>query len=116
MATGSDGETPSISLYGCDAGLSQLPAETYRTVVHHRDVGPFALTRVQQIEHEAHMTLVAQRAALGLTVARLHRPPPARRTRPWWSLSRRSAGCYARCPPAAEHSAVLRYRDAGAKR
>jgi len=69
VATGSVGKTPSISLYGRDAGLSQLPADTYRTVVHHRDVGPFALTRVQQIEHEAYMTLLAQRAAPGRTAA-----------------------------------------------
>ena len=69
VATGSDGETLRISLYGRDAGLSQLPADTYRTVVYHRHVGPFALTRVQQIEHEAYMTLLAQRATPGRTAA-----------------------------------------------
>ena len=61
------GRTLRISLYSRDARQSQLFAKVYRSLVYRRDVGPFALTRVQQIEHEAYLTLLAQRAAPGST-------------------------------------------------
>jgi hypothetical protein len=67
VASNDRGGTLRISLYSRDARESQLFAKIYRNVVYRRDVAPFALTRVQQIEHEAYMTLLAHRAAPGRT-------------------------------------------------
>ena len=67
VATDESGRTLRISLYSRDARQSQLTAKIYRSLVYRRDVAPFALTRQQQIEHEAYVTLLAQRAAPGRT-------------------------------------------------
>jgi uncharacterized membrane protein YbhN (UPF0104 family) len=61
------GQTLRISLYSRDARQSQLFAKIYRNLMYRHDVAPFALTRQQQIEHEAYLTLLAQRAAPGCT-------------------------------------------------
>jgi uncharacterized protein (TIRG00374 family) len=56
-----------ISLYSRDARQSQLFSKLYRVIAFRRDSAPFSWTRVQQIEHEAYMTLLAERAAPQLT-------------------------------------------------
>ena len=56
-----------ISLYSRDARQSQLFSKLYRMIAFRRDSAPFSWTRVQQIEHEAYMTLMAERAAPQLT-------------------------------------------------
>ena len=56
-----------VSLYGRDAQESQLFAKLYRTIFLRQDVGPFALTRTQQLEHEGYLTLLASSAAPGGT-------------------------------------------------
>ena len=56
-----------ISLYSRDARQSQLFRKLYRMIAYRRDSAPFSWTRVQQIEHEAYMTLMAERAAPQLT-------------------------------------------------
>jgi len=61
------GRTLRIALYSRDARQSQLSAKVYRSLIYRRDAAPFALTRQQQIEHEAYITLLAQRAAPGHT-------------------------------------------------
>ena len=51
-----------ISVYGRDASDAQLLAKTARFLFY-RDSGPtLALTRRQQVEHEAYLTLMAERA------------------------------------------------------
>lgn len=62
-AMGADGAPIRISLYSRDARQSQLFMKLYRMIAYRRDCAPFAWTRVQQIEHEAYMTLMAERAA-----------------------------------------------------
>ncbi len=50
-----------VSIYGRDASDAQLLAKTFRFLLY-RDSGPtLALTRRQQVEHEALLTLTAQR-------------------------------------------------------
>ena len=87
-----------VAVYGRDASDAQLLAKTARFLLY-RDSGPtLTLTRRQQVEHEAYLTLLADRA--GARVARVlaagpagpardallvTRPPPGRRCR--------------RCPP-----------------
>lgn len=67
VADHESGRTLRISLYSRDARQSQLFAKIYRNIMYRSDVAPFALTRMQQIEHEAYVTLLAQRAAPGRT-------------------------------------------------
>ncbi len=51
-----------VSVYGRDAHDAQLLAKVFRFVFY-RDSGPtLALTRVQQVEHEAYLTLAAERS------------------------------------------------------
>ena len=51
-----------VSVYGRDASDAQLLAKTARFVFY-RDSGPtLALTRRQQVEHEAYLTMMAERA------------------------------------------------------
>jgi uncharacterized membrane protein YbhN (UPF0104 family) len=51
-----------VSVYGRDASDAQLLAKTVRFLLY-RDSGPtLALTRRQQVEHEAYLTLMADRA------------------------------------------------------
>jgi uncharacterized membrane protein YbhN (UPF0104 family) len=51
-----------VSVYGRDASDAQLLAKTFRFLLY-RDSGPtLALTRIQQVEHEAYLTLSAERA------------------------------------------------------
>jgi uncharacterized protein (TIRG00374 family) len=56
---GSDGSALDISVYGRDASSAQLLAKVWRFFVY-RDSGPtLQLTRLQQVEHEAYLTLLA---------------------------------------------------------
>jgi uncharacterized membrane protein YbhN (UPF0104 family) len=57
-----DGSRVDVSVYGRDASDAQLLAKTVRFLFY-RDSGPtLALTRRQQVEHEAYLTLMADRA------------------------------------------------------
>ena len=57
-----DGSPVDVSVYGRDASDAQLLAKTVRFLFY-RDSGPtLALTRRQQVEHEAYLTLMAGRA------------------------------------------------------
>ncbi len=57
-----DGSEVDVSVYGRDASDAQLLAKTARFLFY-RDSGPtLALTRRQQVEHEAYLTLMAARA------------------------------------------------------
>ncbi len=57
-----DGARVDVSVYGRDAADAQLLAKTMRFLFY-RDSGPtLALTRRQQVEHEAYLTLMADRA------------------------------------------------------
>ncbi len=57
-----DGTRVDVSVYGRDASDAQLLAKTVRFLFY-RDSGPtLALTRRQQVEHEAYLTLMADRA------------------------------------------------------
>jgi len=54
-----DGEELDVSVYGRDAADAQVLAKAYRFVAY-RDSGPtLLLTRLQQVEHEAYLTLRA---------------------------------------------------------
>jgi uncharacterized membrane protein YbhN (UPF0104 family) len=86
-----DGAPVDVSVYGRDASDAQLLAKTVRFLFY-RDSGPtLALTRRQQVEHEAYLTLMADRAGARVPVvlaagpagpARdalfVTRPPPGR--------------------------------------
>ncbi len=57
-----DDDEVDVSVYGRDASDAQLLAKTVRFLFY-RDSGPtLALTRRQQVEHEAYLTLMAGRA------------------------------------------------------
>ncbi len=57
-----DGARVDVSVYGRDASDAQLLAKTVRFLFY-RDSGPtLALTRRQQVEHEAYLTLMADRS------------------------------------------------------
>ncbi len=57
-----DGDPIDVSVYGRDASDAQLLAKTSRFLFY-RSSGPtLALTRRQQVEHEAYLTLMADRA------------------------------------------------------
>jgi uncharacterized membrane protein YbhN (UPF0104 family) len=85
------GSPVDVSVYGRDASDAQLLAKTVRFLFY-RDSGPtLALTRRQQVEHEAYLTLMADRAGARVPVvlaagpagpARdavfVTRPPPGR--------------------------------------
>jgi len=87
-----DGHPVDVSVYGRDASDAQLLAKTTRFLLY-RDSGPtLTFTRRQQVEHEAYLTLMADRA--GARVSRVlaagpagpakdallvTRPPPGRR-------------------------------------
>ena len=87
-----DGHPVDVSVYGRDAADAQLLAKTTRFLFY-RDSGPtLTFTRRQQVEHEAYLTLMADRA--GARVSRVlaagpagpakdallvTRPPPGRR-------------------------------------
>ena len=65
--TDADGEPVDVSLYGRDAADAQLLSKTGRYLFY-RDSGPaLSFSRIQQVEHEAYMTLLAERA--GVTTA-----------------------------------------------
>ncbi|HUY65731.1 MAG TPA: lysylphosphatidylglycerol synthase domain-containing protein [Acidimicrobiales bacterium] len=86
-----EGAPVDVSVYGRDASDAQLLAKTVRFLFY-RDSGPtLALTRRQQVEHEAYLTLMADRAGARVPVvlaagpagpARdavfITRPPPGR--------------------------------------
>jgi uncharacterized membrane protein YbhN (UPF0104 family) len=56
-----DGDEVDISVYGRDAADAQLVAKLFRFLLY-RDSGPtLTLTRRQQVEHEAYLTLQAER-------------------------------------------------------
>ena len=87
-----DGDDLDISVYGRDASDAQLLAKTTRFLLY-RDSGPtLTFTRRQQVEHEAYLTLMAERAGAqvaGVLAAGpagpakdallVTRPPPGRR-------------------------------------
>ncbi len=57
-----DGAPVDVSVYGRDSSDAQLLAKTVRFLFY-RDSGPtLAMTRRQQVEHEAYLTLMADRA------------------------------------------------------
>ncbi len=63
-----DGARIDVSVYGRDAADAQLLAKTARFLFY-RDSGPtLALTRRQQVEHEAYLTLMADRAGARVPV------------------------------------------------
>jgi uncharacterized membrane protein YbhN (UPF0104 family) len=58
------GEPVAASLYGRDAADAQLLSKTGRFLFY-RDSGPtLSFSRIQQVEHEAYMTLLAERAGV----------------------------------------------------
>ena len=70
-----DGGPILVDVYGRDASDAQLLAKTARFLLY-RDSGPtLTLTRRQQVEHEAYLTLLADRA--GARVARVLAAGPA---------------------------------------
>ena len=70
-----DGAQLDVSVYGRDASDAQLLAKTTRFLLY-RDSGPtLTFTRRQQVEHEAYVTLMAERA--GARVARVLAAGPA---------------------------------------
>lgn len=61
VATGEDGTPLDVKIYGRDAWDGQLIVSLWR-FIWYRDSGPtLALTRLQQVEHEAFLTLLAER-------------------------------------------------------
>ena len=71
----SDGDALDVAVYGRDASDAQLLAKTARFLLY-RDSGPtLTFTRRQQVEHEAYLTLMAERA--GARVARVLAAGPA---------------------------------------
>jgi uncharacterized protein (TIRG00374 family) len=61
---GDDGEPLLVRVYGRDAADAQLLAKAWR-FLWYRDSGPtFALSRLQQVEHEAYLTLRSERAGV----------------------------------------------------
>ena len=58
------GGSVAVSLYGRDAADAQLLSKTGRFIFY-RDSGPaLSFSRIQQVEHEAYMTLLAERAGV----------------------------------------------------
>ena len=58
------GEPVAVSLYGRDAADAQLLSKTGRFLFY-RDSGPtLSFSRIQQVEHEAYMTLLAERGGV----------------------------------------------------
>ncbi|MGA2838313.1 MAG: lysylphosphatidylglycerol synthase transmembrane domain-containing protein [Acidimicrobiales bacterium] len=74
--TGRTGGMPiDVAVYGRDASDAQLLAKTARFLLY-RDSGPtLTLTRRQQVEHEAYLTLLAEQA--GVCVSRVLAAGPA---------------------------------------
>jgi uncharacterized membrane protein YbhN (UPF0104 family) len=66
-AKDTSGSVLRISFYGRDSRDSQLLSKLYRTIVLRKDVGPFVLTRAQQVDHECYLGLLAAEAAPGGT-------------------------------------------------
>ena len=59
-----DAEPVEVSVYGRDASDAQLLAKVWR-FLWYRDSGPtLLLTRLQQVEHEAYLTLAARHAGV----------------------------------------------------
>lgn len=63
MAQQGDGDSLRISVYGRDARDAQLFSKIYRTIWLRNDVGPFMITRAQQVDHECYLSLLADHAA-----------------------------------------------------
>jgi len=79
-----------VSVYGRDASDAQLLAKTIRFLLY-RDSGPtLTFTRRQQVEHEAYVTLMADRA--GARVARVLAAGPAGPARDALLVTRPPAG------------------------
>jgi uncharacterized membrane protein YbhN (UPF0104 family) len=75
FAARSEGKPIAVDVYGLDASDAQLLAKTARFMLY-RDSGPtLTLTRRQQVEHEAYLTLLADRA--GARVSRVLAAGPA---------------------------------------
>ena len=88
------GRPVEVSMYGRDASDAQLLAKLWR-FVWYRDSGPtLALTRLQQVEHEAYLTLLAGHA--GVAGARRRRGRHERRHRRRGARDPTAAGSAAR--------------------
>jgi uncharacterized membrane protein YbhN (UPF0104 family)/tRNA A-37 threonylcarbamoyl transferase component Bud32 len=65
-AVDDDGRPVEVSIYGRDASDAQLLAKLWR-FAWYRDSGPtLTLTRLQQVEHEAYLTLLVGHAGVGV--------------------------------------------------
>ena len=64
-ATGADHHQLRISIYGRDARDSQLFSKIYRSIWLRNDVGPFILTRSQQVDHDCYLALLTDQASPG---------------------------------------------------
>ncbi len=99
--TGTDraGRSVSVRVYGRDAWDTQLVAKTWRAVWY-RDSDPITLTRAQQAEHEAFLTLLAADHGVnvprvitaGRTAAQRRAPRPGRRRRTRCARRAKGAG------------------------
>ena len=86
----SDGARISVDVYGRDASDAQLLAKLARFLLY-RDSGPtLTVTRRQQVEHEAYLTLLAERA--GVRVAGVLAAGPAGPARDALLITRPPAG------------------------
>ena len=66
-ARSDDGSELRVTLYGRDAQESQMFSKLYRMIFLRNDSGVFSLTRLQQVEHECYLTMLAHGAAPGAT-------------------------------------------------
>jgi uncharacterized membrane protein YbhN (UPF0104 family) len=70
-----DGVILDVSVYGRDASDSQLLVKATRFIFYRDSGATLTITRLQQVEHEAYLTLMAERA--GARVARVLAAGPA---------------------------------------
>ena len=66
-ARSDDGRELRVTLYGRDAQESQMFSKLYRMIFLRNYSGVFSLTRLQQVEHECYLTMLAHDAAPGAT-------------------------------------------------
>ena len=59
-----DGRRLDVSIYGRDAADAQVLAKLWRSLFYRDSGATLALTRIQQVEHEAYLTLLAGRAGV----------------------------------------------------
>ena len=63
-SSGSDGAGVTVKVYGRDAYDTQLLAQLWRTIWYRQEGAPPTLSRLQQAEHEAFLTLLARQAGV----------------------------------------------------